>query len=421
MYPWLSLRRLLQALFFFATALPLCLLTIFHVQNYFFQARKNAGSRLHEAAQGIAAAADIDLTLDRKAVLATARALELRDSDDPKQMQLVLRDYHEQFSSFRTMVIADANGKVVAFSAPSANNGSLIGADISDREYFRETMRTQKLFQSSAFRGRGFGSDPIVAFGAPVQLRKGQRYVVEGSLDLTALSQAEAGYRSIAGLAIIIADQKQVVLYASPSLGLAPLDQLKPSAWFSDDPDGAGATGRAKIGSLGDSIVAHHNSPNGWQIYTLRPLKVIDATNHRFYAITVALFVFALIFSMWVGRSLSGLIVDPAERMAESLQAFAETGTATPVELSPFAPHEFWTLGRSFNSMTRRMAKMLTGLLPTCAACKKVRDEKGEWSAMETYIANHTEANFTHSICPDCIRQYYPDVQLPVKPKSQQN
>ncbi len=47
--------------------------------------------------------------------------------------------------------------------------------------------------------------------------------------------------------------------------------------------------------------------------------------------------------------------------------------------------------------------KTLKGLLPICAWCKKVRDDKGYWNLLETYIAEHSEADFTHGICPECM------------------
>jgi hypothetical protein len=53
--------------------------------------------------------------------------------------------------------------------------------------------------------------------------------------------------------------------------------------------------------------------------------------------------------------------------------------------------------------------KILSGLLPICASCKKIRDDKGYWNQMETYISEHSEALFTHAICPECGRKLYPD------------
>jgi hypothetical protein len=51
--------------------------------------------------------------------------------------------------------------------------------------------------------------------------------------------------------------------------------------------------------------------------------------------------------------------------------------------------------------------KLLSGLLPICSWCKKVRDDQGYWSAIEQYLKLHSEAEFTHGICPDCKEKYF--------------
>ena len=53
--------------------------------------------------------------------------------------------------------------------------------------------------------------------------------------------------------------------------------------------------------------------------------------------------------------------------------------------------------------------KTLSGLLPVCASCRKIRDKQGAWHSLETYIRTHTEADFSHGICPDCRRKLYPE------------
>jgi hypothetical protein len=53
--------------------------------------------------------------------------------------------------------------------------------------------------------------------------------------------------------------------------------------------------------------------------------------------------------------------------------------------------------------------KVLSGLLPICAACKNVRDDRGYWSRIEVYIREHSEADFTHGLCPACLRKLYPE------------
>ena len=59
--------------------------------------------------------------------------------------------------------------------------------------------------------------------------------------------------------------------------------------------------------------------------------------------------------------------------------------------------------------------RTLHGILPTCAHCKKIRDEKGIWHSIESYISQHSEAHFSHGICPDCISIYFPDAHADTK------
>jgi PAS domain S-box-containing protein len=56
--------------------------------------------------------------------------------------------------------------------------------------------------------------------------------------------------------------------------------------------------------------------------------------------------------------------------------------------------------------------KTLSGLLPICAYCKKIRDDQGYWNQVEFYIRRHAEVQFTHGVCPDCARRIVPDVNL---------
>ena len=54
--------------------------------------------------------------------------------------------------------------------------------------------------------------------------------------------------------------------------------------------------------------------------------------------------------------------------------------------------------------------KMLSGLLPICSSCKRIRDDQGYWQRIEEYIRDHSEAEFTHSVCQDCARKLYPEL-----------
>jgi hypothetical protein len=58
---------------------------------------------------------------------------------------------------------------------------------------------------------------------------------------------------------------------------------------------------------------------------------------------------------------------------------------------------------------TQQEVKVLQGLLPICSNCKKIRDNNGEWKHLESYIQHHSEATFTHGICPACAKLLYPE------------
>jgi hypothetical protein len=60
--------------------------------------------------------------------------------------------------------------------------------------------------------------------------------------------------------------------------------------------------------------------------------------------------------------------------------------------------------------------KVLTGLLPICSACKKIRNETGDWEQLESYITDRSHAQFSHSLCPPCIARLYPDLAEPSRP-----
>lgn len=59
--------------------------------------------------------------------------------------------------------------------------------------------------------------------------------------------------------------------------------------------------------------------------------------------------------------------------------------------------------------------KLLSGFIPICASCKKIRDDKGYWKQVEDYIHDHSEAQFSHSLCPECFKKLYPDLDEDTK------
>ena len=61
--------------------------------------------------------------------------------------------------------------------------------------------------------------------------------------------------------------------------------------------------------------------------------------------------------------------------------------------------------------------RTLKGIVPICASCKNVRDDQGYWNRVETYLNEHTEAEFSHAVCPDCMKRLYPQFRDDEQPE----
>nr|NJM03683.1 hypothetical protein [Desulfobacula sp.] len=64
--------------------------------------------------------------------------------------------------------------------------------------------------------------------------------------------------------------------------------------------------------------------------------------------------------------------------------------------------------------------KTLKGIVPICSGCKKIRDDKGYWNLLESYIEKHSEASFTHGMCPECMEKFYGKNDWYIKSKKKQ-
>lgn len=68
------------------------------------------------------------------------------------------------------------------------------------------------------------------------------------------------------------------------------------------------------------------------------------------------------------------------------------------------------SLAQRIHELQHALAKVktLSGLIPMCAGCKKIRDDEGYWSEVEHYIMSHSEVELSHGLCPDCLKKHYP-------------
>lgn len=119
-------------------------------------------------------------------------------------------------------------------------------------------------------------------------------------------------------------------------------------------------------------------------------------------------------------RAKAGLIAEDDAHLGEKIQLatskeFEEVACAFNT-MSENLRHQRDHLEEVVQERTKKLSealnnvKMLTGLLPICASCKKIRDDQGDWTQIESYIHKHSEAEFSHGICPDCAQKLYPEI-----------
>ncbi|OUR81010.1 hypothetical protein A9Q77_02385 [Marinomonas sp. 42_23_T18] len=86
-------------------------------------------------------------------------------------------------------------------------------------------------------------------------------------------------------------------------------------------------------------------------------------------------------------------------------------GTHTDIHVRKSAELENLRLVSALSQALAKV-KVLSGFLPICASCKNIRDDKGYWNQIESYISEHTDAEFSHAICPSCAQKLYPELDL---------
>ena len=268
--------------------------------------------------------------------------------------------------------------------------------------------------------------EPLVTISLPlVDLRTGQlAYVMAVNLRFKKIWDLLADIKIPGKSVAYVVDQtNRVVAHPNPSVVL--------SGTTADLPKAAGA---AKGLSGTDVIISWKSLQFGDQtlrVVAEQPISqaLILITNHfriativTSIAIAIAIILVVLAIRHFVG---------PIKALATATKAVSNGDYSQFVEVN--SKDELEMLASAFNKMSKDLAryqqemeelvkirteeltlanrnleqslakiKRLSGLLPICASCKKVRDDKGYWSQIESYIMEHSEAEFSHSVCPEC-------------------
>lgn len=224
------------------------------------------------------------------------------------------------YPSFVSMLRADANGKIL-HGVPTDHFGEVLTQtstlpDIDDRNYFQAPKATREGYVSSAFRGRGFGTQPIIAISEPLLKNEEFMGIVEGSLDIPELNRLvrrtdiDPRYQSV-----VVTDNDNQVIFASDQLNLIALASFSPrnllNLYTQDLP-------LTRLQNR-DMLYTQRLNKYGWNIYVFSsPEQLTQLFAHNLIVLFVFLILIGALFAL-VTRRFAREITRPLESLAEQL------------------------------------------------------------------------------------------------------
>lgn len=290
-------------------------------------------------------------------------SLQLSEQSTSAEIQQALLANHTIYQDFLTMLATDAAGNLIATSpaellSVSRENGV---SDVRDRDYYYRVKESMQPFTSEAFRGRGFGNDPIVALSVPYFRQQAFAGVIEGSLNLSEL--ATIGYDlELELFGYLIIDSNQRVVYSSPQFELDfladmtdhPLLQPTLQATLVD------SQGQRDLKLVDQQSVTE----NGWRVVTTMSLARYEQ-NLSNYVLGSMLLLFALAVLSIAGiRLLTHRLTRPITELVEKLQRVdaqlsVENLSSTAISRYVCELHE---LQHSFSDFAERLRTTLAEL-----------------------------------------------------------
>lgn len=291
--------------------------------------------RMESVARSTAASIDEFMVAQRAALAVLAQRRSEEDNvGDLALWRADLRRLIGNYPAFRTMLVTDASGQVL-MSAPVTLNYS---TSVADRAYFAEVRKTDRPYVTGAFRGRGLGTDPLVAISAPLHADRAFAGVLEASLRPDAIETAAFESLQQRRYEVVLVDGSGKVIHATPGVVTQTLDALP-----------AGATARIRpvepvhgwLRDGGDAYLVAAPIPTGWTIFLLVPKALVVQEVIHNLRVPIALLLLLIVgvgLAFWFQLR---VLQRGVHRLLVTLRAFALGGevtndaTAMPHELAP--------------------------------------------------------------------------------------
>ncbi|MFZ5657013.1 MAG: sensor domain-containing diguanylate cyclase [Pseudomonadota bacterium] len=255
------------------------------------------------------------------------------------------------FPAIVTAVVIDARGRIIATQPADGP----VGTRVADREYFRVPMRTGRVHVSGAFRGRGFGNDPLVAVSAPLLDRGRPGGVVEASIRVDAFTRLRSEALRQRGYEMLILDREDRVVYAGSGLPFAFAQDLSGAPFL-----GAGRTAAtvrhvpAALADGRDAFVARADMQAGWKLLLFAPGDRVTTPLYARLGTMLAMLLLAAAGAALAVRWEMDRFARSLRRVLGPLEALARDGQPAPAA-SPQMPEELRPLARAIDGLGHRL------------------------------------------------------------------
>lgn len=309
-------------------------------------------------------------------LLSTLSLIPAIQSSNAEACNKIFQDILKQNPLFHNISLSDTKGNVIASGQP------LKALNISDRKHFREALENKSFSTGEYIRTRISTEVSAFSFSYPVRNNTGQIQTVLSAIINLTNSTTFFNLQDLPEKSFIaITDHMGIrIFYYPPQKETNPIGKpIKRSSWEiaikakeSGIFTGKGSDGLKRVFAFEQIRLDHDKVPYLYVWAAIPEKHILTPVNAKLLRNILLLFTatsISIIIAWLVGQKTETLIT---------------------------------SLEQALNEI-----KTLSGLLPICSSCKKIRDDSGYWTQIESYVSKHTEADFSHSICPDCMDKLY--------------
>ena len=345
-----SLYKILNYVVTLLVVLVVILTSVVLTNNHYARIEYEINAQLKEKAKEIARTIDGHLDHHKKGVVLTARSIA---NGVPRQ--IALENMANLYPDFRTQIIVDALADVTHFYPQSlaiSLQQSNIRANVADRDYFINAPNNELGYISTIFKGRGFGSLPIVAVSAPIYIENTFTGVVEGSL----MFDYFAGLRP----SLFSHQGELLILDASNKVVFSTLDDFKELQQLTDEEiDSFADEARFKMFDAENEQQFYareaRSTEHNWIVMTMLNRKHANNVAVSAWGQSLVMILFIILLTSVFITQLSRWLIAPIEMLAEQIDKFEPERAITDTDL-PQTWLEVSRLQSQFSSLANKLA-----------------------------------------------------------------